>query len=77
MADLQVISSLDAPYSLYGQAVPARLAQEVNAQEQYTVPREEWLRKAVDRGLRALEQRDFAPEERIRDIFARAGANVS
>lgn len=45
-------------------------------QEGQSMPREEWLRSAVHTGLQALQRNDFVPEERIKGIFAKAGASV-
>lgn len=38
--------------------------------------REEWLYNVVHTGLAALENEDFASEERVRDTFKQAGARV-
>lgn len=38
--------------------------------------REQWQRKAVEKGLAALEAGDFVPKPRIDALFARMGARV-
>lgn len=73
--------SLDPFHSSQNQAHLVRLAHEMTApaarfQGARVMNREEWLREAVHTGLQALENKDFAQDEHIKDIFAKAGANV-
>lgn len=39
--------------------------------------REEWIQRAMHKGLEALDHNDYASEEEMKHIFREAGANVS